>query len=136
MSWLKSSQSLTSAASGWDGVWTLVGTAGRATADLAALPGVDDDLSLAYAALDLALAMTELDSTLGAGVGGPVVDLGPPPEARADYVGVVDAILATAAQAIHDLVSAEGADAAAVRCGTRVLLLVESARSKVTGGAW
>ncbi|MGV8966665.1 MAG: hypothetical protein ACOH2F_10345 [Cellulomonas sp.] len=136
--WLAPAAVLARYASGWDGLWTLLYAAGQATANLAAVPGADDDLSLAYAALDISFALSELEQGLvsfaDAGV---AVDLGPVELAdRAAAVGVVDDLLEAAQSLIWHLCHEPSVGGAEVLSATRVALTVGSARAKVTGGAW
>jgi hypothetical protein len=55
VSWIEPTERLAAAAAGWDGLWSLLFAARRASLALAVLPGLDDDLAFTEAALDLVL---------------------------------------------------------------------------------
>ena len=123
----------------WAGIWSLGYAAGLAAANLAALPGADEDLLLTYAAFDLNQALSELEavhpevlSTAAAVDLGTVHDGGD----TAGAVAVVTALVGAAIHRVSALAATPGLPVADVLCLGRVQPLLLTAREKVTGGPW
>ena len=89
-----------------------------------------------YTALDVAYALTELES-LGRDVVTVAVNLGLVDLTDRDAaVAVIDDLLAAAQCLATELVEVPDVGAVLALCGSRVTILLGSARAKATGGAW
>jgi hypothetical protein len=131
-SWNQPARELAREAQGWAGVWTLTYATGLALQRLAAMEGWDEDLTLTYAGLDVALATSELawaDPSEPAQAG--PVDLGPlAPLERGAAIGVVLQLLGSALELLSALVTDPTTSGSRVLSGTRALgLLIGAERS-------
>ena len=132
ISWTQPARELAGEARGWAGVWTLTYATGLALQRLAAMEGWDEDLTLTYAGLDVALATSELawaDPSEPAQTG--PVDLGPlAPLERQEAIGVVLQLLGSDLELLSTLVTDPATSGGRVLSGTRALgLLVGAERS-------
>ena len=131
-SWTQPARELASEAHGWAGVWTLTYATGLALQRLAAVEDWDDDLTLTYAGLDVALATSELawaDPSESAQAG--PVDLGPlAPLKRQAAIGVVLQLLGSDLELLSALVTDPTTSGGRVLSGIRALgLLIGAERS-------
>ena len=130
--WTEPAHELASTARGWAGVWTLTYATGVALQRVAGVAGWDEDLTVTYAGLDVALATSELawaDPNVAA-QGGPV-DLGPAvPSERSAAVTVVLDLLDRDLELLSALITDPTTPGGRVLSGTRAFgLLISAERS-------
>jgi hypothetical protein len=121
--------------SGWAGVWSLVFAARGALAELAAVPGYDDDLALTYTALDLGYVLDDIEH-VDQSAPGMAVSLGP--VSRDGLVAaarVVDDLMMAVERQVHLLTAAEDRRPRDVLAASRVLGGLVVARARIAGGA-
>lgn len=121
---------------GWAGIWSLTFAAGVATVSLAAQPGADPDLALAFAGADLNAALCEVEAVHPEVLGeAAAVDLGPADAADpAAAAGVIVALLDGAIVRVAELTGAPGLAMAELIALARVQPLLLAGREKVAGG--
>lgn len=123
--------------SGMAGLWSLVFAAQHGALRLALDRGMDDDLSLTLAAMDLGEALEDLEwSHPDLPAVAVAVDLGPVPagavsDCRAAIAELLAGILDVAADVLRD--SSQDLDSPDVLCLARVVHLLSNAHLRVTG---
>ena len=134
VTWERTVGVLVDGVSGWAGVWSLVFAARSALAELAAVPGCDDDLALMYAALALGCVLDDIEH-VDQSVPGVAVSLGPVPSGSAVAAArVVDELLMAAEREVRQLTSANDRSALEVLAASRVLGGLAVARARIAGG--
>jgi hypothetical protein len=122
---------------GLEGLWSLVFAAQHGALRLALDRGLDGDLSLTLAAMDLGEALEDLEwSRPDLPAGGVAVDLGPVPadavsDCRTAIAHLLAAGLDVAADVLRD--SSQDLDTPDVLCLARVVHLLSNAHLRVTG---
>ena len=135
--WTEPTRSLVGEARGWAGVWILTYATGVALQRLAMVEGWDEDLTLTYAGLDVALAASELEWADPTGTTqAPQVDLGPwvPPERRA-AVAVALQLLGNGLELLTTLLTDPTMPAGEVLSGTRAFGLLAGAERSLRAGS-
>lgn len=120
---------------GWTQAWSIVSAARDAAAQIAAVPGADDDLAYTYAALDLTFALAEIEhlDTLAMETT-PNFDAATGADLEQVSPRTVNGLVVAAQLAVAELGAAAGAAPSTVLASARVRGLLGTARSRVAGG--
>lgn len=125
---------LTARAEDWAGVWSIAYTIGLGVQRLAAVDGWDEDLTLTYAGLDVALAVSELEWADPTSTAQAIdVDLGPGTPECDDAIRRLCYLINDALLLISTLTAGGRSTARQVQAGARAWVLLFRAQETLAG---
>ncbi|MCB2177847.1 MAG: hypothetical protein KQH57_18710 [Actinomycetales bacterium] len=132
--WDESLEALTVRPEDWSGVWSIAYAVGREVQRLASVDGSDEDLTLTYAGLDVALAVSELEWADPTGTARAIdIDLGLGNPARDAAIRRLSYLINHALVLISALTSGGKSTSRQVQAGMRAWALLFRAQETLAG---